>query len=78
MPKVSQSLSFTFRIGGQNSGQFAKVNIDISEIETSLPIEPQLEEAKIALNKTWPFILKAVDAEVDKVQKMIKENDAKV
>lgn len=77
MPKISQSLSFTFRIGGQNSGQFAKVNIDIAEIETSLPIEPQLEEVKIALNKTWPFILKAVDVEVDKVQKLVNENNAK-
>lgn len=78
MSKISQSVSFTFRVGAQNSGQFGKIAVEISEIETSLPIDPQIEEAKVALNKLWPFVLSAVDKEVDKVQKMVNENNAKV
>ena len=43
MAKISQSLSFTFRVG-QASNQYCKVNLEVSEIDTELPLDAQLEK----------------------------------
>lgn len=68
MAKISQSLGFTFRLGSDpRSNQYGKVGLEISEIDTSLPIEPQLEEAKEGFKKLWEFIYGEVDKEVEKI-----------
>ena len=67
MPKISQSLSFTFRVGGPQTNQYSKVNLEISEIDTSLPIAPQLEEAKEAQKELWNFIWGEVDNQIDQI-----------
>ena len=68
MPKISQSLGFTFRMGPQEFSNWGRVDLEISDIDTSLPIEPQLKETKEALNEIWKFIYFAVDKEVEKIQ----------
>ena len=68
MAKISQSLGFTFRLGSDpRSNQYGKVSLEISEIDTTLPIEPQLEEVKKGLDAIWKFIYAQVDKEVEKV-----------
>lgn len=64
MAKIGQSLSFTFRLPGANN-QFSKVNIDISDIDTSLPIEPQLKDIDKTLDMVWKFIKNKVNEEID-------------
>ena len=73
MPKISQSLGFTFRVGDPASNQYAKINVEISEVDTALPVEPQLAEAKQALNEVWKFIMSGVDKEVQKIASMGRE-----
>ncbi|MBI2020118.1 hypothetical protein HYS94_01740 [Candidatus Daviesbacteria bacterium] len=67
MAKISQQLSFTFRIGVDQKGQFAKVTVQIDEIDTELPIKEQLEKVDGALDKVWAYIKKKVDAQIDEV-----------
>ena len=67
MPKISQSLGFTFRLGGEKSNEFCRLNVEISEIDTDLPIEPQLEKTGEGIVQIWKFLLKKIDAEIDEV-----------
>lgn len=67
MPLLNQEFSLTFRIGDDRFGQFAKVNISINGVDTSIPIEPQLEESGEALQKIWNFIYKKVYEEAERI-----------
>ena len=64
MAKIGQSLSFTFRVGEDKLNQFCKISLDISEIDTAMPIEPQLIETKEAIAKLWKHIYSKVDEEI--------------
>ena len=50
MPKVSAHLGFTFRVGPLEQNQYGRVDLTVDQIDTELPIEPQLEESKKVLN----------------------------
>ena len=67
MPKISQQFSITFRIGDKNLGQFAKVGVQIDEIDTTFPIEGQITECKEAMTKVWAFVLNEVDNQVEQI-----------
>ena len=69
MPKISQSLGFTLRIGNFEDNQYARVGIEVREIDTDLPMETQLNKVKESLEALWPVIYKAVNSEVVKVTK---------
>ena len=66
MAKVGHSLSFTFRLGRQ-SGQYSKINLEISEVDTSLPLEGQLEEIDKAVDGIWNYIRNRVDREIEDI-----------
>lgn len=63
MPKVSVSFGVTFKEGND----FYKLNQEISEIETSLPLAPQIEEVRVALDAVWDEIKKKIDVGIEKV-----------
>ena len=46
MPKVSAHLGFTFRVGPLEQNQYGRVDLSVDQIDTDLPLEPQLEESK--------------------------------
>ena len=56
MPKVSAHLGFTFRVGPLEQNQYGRVDLTVDQIDTELPIEPQLEESKKVADVVWEFI----------------------
>jgi len=70
MPTIDQHLGMTVRVGPVESNQYARVDVTVRDINTDLPIEPQLDSAKIAVSAVWPFVLKAIDLEITKIQAM--------
>ena len=42
MAKVSGHLGFTFRVGAIDLNQYGRVYLNIDQIDTELPIEPQI------------------------------------
>ena len=65
MPKVSSHIGYTFRVGPLEQNQYARVDLTVDQIDTELPIEPQLEDSKKAADIMWEFIKGKVDAQMD-------------
>ena len=72
MAKISQSLSFTFRVG-QASNQYCKVNLEVSEIDTELPLDAQLEKVDNTLDVIWQHMRDRIDNQIEDV---LKEQEA--
>ena len=68
MAKISQSLSFTFRVG-QASNQYCKVNLELSEIDTELPLDAQLEKVDNTLDVIWNHMRDRIDNQIEEVLK---------
>ena len=68
MAKISQSLSFTFRVG-QASNQYCKVNLEVSEIDTELPLDTQLEKVDDTLDAIWTHMRNKIDTQIDEILK---------
>ena len=51
MAKVSGHLGFTFRVGALDLNQYGRVDLNIDQIDTELPIEPQIEDLPTLF---WP------------------------
>ena len=67
MAKVDAHLGFTFRVGPLDQNQYGRVDLTVSQIDTELPIEPQLEESKKVADVVWGFIKDKVDAQIDEM-----------
>ena len=65
--KIDQSLGFTSNLGDYNN---AKIDVSIRDIDTDKDLDTQMAEAKVAINKAWPLVLSAADAEVAKIRSM--------
>ena len=67
MAKVDAHLGFTFRVGPLETNQYGRVDLTVSQIDTDLPIEPQLEESKKVADVVWEFIKGKVDAQIEEM-----------
>ena len=67
MAKVDAHLGFTFRVGPLETNQYGRVDLTVSQIDTALPIEPQLEESKKVADVVWEFIKGKVDAQIEEM-----------
>ena len=67
MAKVCVHLGFTFRVGSLDTNQYSRIDVDIREIDTDLPITAQLEEAGTALEAVWEQVRKTVDEKIESV-----------
>ena len=65
MAKVSAHLGFTFRVGPLEQNQYGRVDLSVDQIDTDLPLEPQLDEAKEIADVVWEFIKGKVDAQIE-------------
>tara|TARA_Y100000593_G_scaffold86065_1_gene164116 strand:- start:425 stop:640 length:216 start_codon:yes stop_codon:yes gene_type:complete len=65
MAKIDAHLGFTFRVGPLEQNQYGRVDLTVSQIDTELPIEPQLEESKKVADVVWDFIKGKVDAQIE-------------
>ena len=68
MAQISQGLSFTFRVG-QASNQYCKVNIEVSEIDTELPLDEQIKKVDDTLDVVWNHMRERIDNQIDEVLK---------
>ena len=73
MAKVSVHLGFTFRVGPLDTNQYGRVDLTVNELDTELPLEPQLEESKQVADTTWNFIKDKVDGQIEE---MLDSKDA--
>ena len=67
MAKVSLHLGFTFRVGPLDTNQYGRIDLTVDQIDTDLPIEPQLTDAGIASDKVYEFVKEKIDSQIDGV-----------
>ena len=67
MAKVSVHLGFTFRVGSLDTNQYSRIDVDVREIDTALPISAQLEEAGQAVSDGWDVVRHHVDEKIEDV-----------
>ena len=65
MAKVSAHLGFTFRVGPLDQNQYGRVDLTVDQINTELPIEPQLEDSKKVADIVWKFLKERVDGQIE-------------
>jgi len=65
MAKVSAHLGFTFRVGPLDQNQYGRVDLTVDQINTELPIEPQLEDSKKVADIVWEFLKERVDGQIE-------------
>ena len=65
MAKVSAHLGFTFRVGPLDQNQYGRVDLTVDQINTELPIEPQLEDSKKVADIVWDFLKERVDGQIE-------------
>ena len=65
MAKISVHLGFTFRVGPIDQNQYGRVDLTVSQIDTELPVEPQLKESKEVADVVWDFVKGKVDAQIE-------------
>ena len=68
-PLVSLEVGLTLSFGNYQSG---KINIQIGNIDTSKPIEEQLQEVKNVFPKIWDVVINKVDENFDNLEKEFK------
>ena len=61
MAKVGLKLGFTFRVGPLDTNQYARMDMEIHDIDTELPIDEQLKEAGLTIDKAYTTIHDKVD-----------------
>ena len=67
MAKIDAHLGFTFRVGDMNSNQYSRVDVTISDVDSDLPIENQLDKSKETIDKVWEEVRSQVDSKVDAI-----------
>ena len=67
MAKVSAHLGFTFRVGPLEHNQYGRVDLSVVQIDTELPVEPQLEASKEIADVIWEFIKGKVDNQIEEM-----------
>ena len=65
--KIDQSLGFTVNLGDYNND---KIEVTIRDIDTEEDLDEQMAKAKTAINRAWPLVLSAADAEVSKIRSL--------
>lgn len=60
VPKIGMLSSSTFKLGDQ----WEKVVLEISDIDTSLPLEPQLKEVQEAEQILWEHMVESQTARI--------------
>ena len=67
MAKVSVHLGFTFRVGDLSTNQYGRVDLNIDQIDTTLPISQQIDEAGMVADQIWDVVKGRVDQQIEGV-----------
>ena len=67
MSKVSVHLGFTFRVGPLDQNQYGRVDLTFDQIDTELPLEPQIKDSKDVADVIFGVVKEKVDAQIDEM-----------
>ena len=67
MAKVSMHLGFTFRIGDLSTNQYARIDMNVDQIDTEAPVDAQLAGVKDTANQKWEYMQAEIDTKIDEV-----------
>ena len=67
MSKVSVHLGFTFRVGPLDQNQYGRVDLTFDQIDTELPLEPQIKDSKDVADVVFGVVKEKVDAQIDEM-----------
>ena len=67
MAKIGVKLGFTYRVGDLNNNQYGRIDLDIHDIDTDLPLDEQLTKSKDYANKIFETVKEQVDTNLDKI-----------
>ena len=65
MAKVSVHLAFTFRVGALDTNQYSRIDVDVRDIDTEVPITDQLGQAEQAIEDVWKVVRQNVDEKIE-------------
>jgi uncharacterized protein YuzE len=75
MAKVGLKLGFTFRVGPLDTNQYARMDMEIHDLDTELPIDEQLKEAGLTIDKAYQVVHDKVDSEIRNILKKGNKKD---
>ena len=67
MAKVSVHLGFTFRVGPLDQNQYGRVDLTFDQIDTELPIEPQIKDSKEVADVVFGEVRAKIDSQIDEL-----------
>ena len=67
MSKVSVHLGFTFRVGPLDQNQYGRVDLTFDQIDTELPIEPQIKDSKEVADVVFGEVKERIDSQIDEM-----------
>ena len=67
MAKVSVHLGFTFRVGPLDQNQYGRVDLTFDQIDTELPIEPQIKDSKEGADVVFGEVKEKIDSQSDEM-----------
>ena len=70
MVKINVHLGFTFRVGSLDTNQYSRIDVDVRDVDTELPVSAQLDEAGKAIDAVWTVVRKTVD---EKIRKALRQ-----
>ena len=73
MAKIGHSFAYTFQ-PGQN--QWAKINLEIHDIDTDLPIDEQMRGVDDAVEIIWEYLRNRVDRQIEEIHNEAKGKNA--
>ena len=67
MAKVSVHLGFTFRVGDLATNQYGRGDLTYDQIDTEIPLKPQLDAADDVADVVWKTLKGKVDSQIDEM-----------
>ena len=67
MAKVSMHFGFKFRIGDLSTNQYARIYMNVDQIDTEAPVDAQLAGVKDTANQIWEYMQAEIDTKIDEV-----------
>ena len=64
MAKISMHFGFTFRVGDLQPNQYGRIDMSIDQIDTDLPLKPQLDDTKDKAEEIWKVLRGQVDEKI--------------
>ena len=67
MTKVSMHLGFTFRVGDLSTNQYGRIDMNVDQIDTELPLDKQLNDSKRTADGIWKYMRESIDTKIDDI-----------